>query len=116
MMDRIEDETVRYLFFLQVTSGPPAGPFPDEDEEAGDGNGNQPRPDPTEQTRQAAKNSMEDFTRNIQRKKEKELAQLQFGGDDSTSARPVQAAQKVGRNDPCPCGSGKKYKNSHALT
>ncbi len=25
--------------------------------------------------------------------------------------KPVRAAQKVGRNDPCPCGSGKKYKN-----
>ena len=24
--------------------------------------------------------------------------------------RPVKRAQKVGRNDPCPCGSGKKYK------
>ncbi|MCA9791670.1 MAG: SEC-C domain-containing protein, partial [Candidatus Eremiobacteraeota bacterium] len=23
---------------------------------------------------------------------------------------PVQAGPKVGRNDPCPCGSGKKYK------
>jgi len=57
---------------------------------------------------------MEDFTRNIQRKKEKELEALQFvGGDDSTSARPVQAGQKVGRNDPCPCGSGKKYKKCH---
>jgi preprotein translocase subunit SecA len=21
--------------------------------------------------------------------------------------------QKIGRNDPCPCGSGKKYKNCH---
>src|SRR5207245_11369195 len=32
MMDRIEDETVRYLYFLQVTTGaPPAGPFPDEE-------------------------------------------------------------------------------------
>jgi preprotein translocase subunit SecA len=115
MMDRIEDETVRYLYFLQVTSGaPPVGPFPDEEEEEGDGeNGNEPRPDPTEQTRQAAKASMEDFTRNIQRKKERELSQLQFGGDDSTSARPVQAGQKVGRNDPCPCGSGKKYKKCH---
>jgi len=114
MMDRIEDETVRYLYFLQVTSGAgPVGPFPDEEEEQGGGNGNEPRPDPTEQARQAAKHSMEDFTRNIQRKKERELAQLQFGGDDSTSARPVQAGQKVGRNDPCPCGSGKKYKKCH---
>jgi len=24
--------------------------------------------------------------------------------------RPVKVAPKVGRNDPCPCGSGKKYK------
>ena len=26
---------------------------------------------------------------------------------------PVQAAPKIGRNDLCPCGSGKKYKNCH---
>ncbi len=26
---------------------------------------------------------------------------------------PVKADQKIGRNDPCPCGSGKKYKNCH---
>jgi len=23
--------------------------------------------------------------------------------------------QKIGRNDPCPCGSGKKYKNCHGI-
>jgi len=27
--------------------------------------------------------------------------------------QPVRNEQKVGRNDPCPCGSGKKYKNCH---
>ena len=26
---------------------------------------------------------------------------------------PVRAEKRVGRNDPCPCGSGKKYKNCH---
>ncbi|HRE19155.1 MAG TPA: SEC-C metal-binding domain-containing protein, partial [Rhodocyclaceae bacterium] len=26
---------------------------------------------------------------------------------------PLQATQKIGRNDPCPCGSGKKYKQCH---
>jgi preprotein translocase subunit SecA len=33
----------------------------------------------------------------------------------STEARPAHAPkeEKVGRNDPCPCGSGKKYKNCH---
>ncbi|MBE6573793.1 MAG: preprotein translocase subunit SecA [Ruminococcaceae bacterium] len=34
------------------------------------------------------------------------------GGDSSLKKKPVvkKAAEKVGRNDPCPCGSGKKYK------
>ena len=26
---------------------------------------------------------------------------------------PIRAEKTVGRNDPCPCGSGKKYKNCH---
>jgi preprotein translocase subunit SecA len=36
-------------------------------------------------------------------------------GDDNEQlkAAPVQVAEKIGRNDPCPCGSGKKYKNCH---
>ncbi|MEX0602810.1 MAG: SEC-C metal-binding domain-containing protein, partial [Bacteroidota bacterium] len=27
--------------------------------------------------------------------------------------QPIRVAEKIGRNDPCPCGSGKKYKNCH---
>lgn len=35
-------------------------------------------------------------------------------GDDDTPKRPiVNKGDKVGRNDPCPCGSGKKYKKCH---
>jgi preprotein translocase subunit SecA len=120
MMDRIEDETIRYLFFLQTSSdeGPQYGarpvlPFrPDEDEEE------EIEPEPVEVSqaqRAAAKSSLVDFTRNIQRKKEREMQAMQFiGGDSSASAKPVQAhSDKVGRNDPCPCGSGKKYKKCH---
>ena len=35
--------------------------------------------------------------------------------DPSTPAKqePVKVGPKIGRNDPCPCGSGKKYKNCH---
>jgi preprotein translocase subunit SecA len=33
-----------------------------------------------------------------------------FGGDKPIVRRPVVKAVRVGRNDPCPCGSGKKYK------
>jgi preprotein translocase subunit SecA len=34
-------------------------------------------------------------------------------GDTAVKRSPVQAGPKIGRNDPCPCGSGKKYKNCH---
>jgi len=33
--------------------------------------------------------------------------------DPIVGPRPVRTGQKVGRNDPCPCGSGKKYKHCH---
>ena len=32
------------------------------------------------------------------------------GSDGTVKKQPVKKGQKVGRNDPCPCGSGKKYK------
>jgi preprotein translocase subunit SecA len=117
MMDRIEDETVRYLYFLQVNTGTgPVLPFADEDEEeTASGNGHAPAPvvDASEERKRVAKSQMEDYTRNIERKKEKELAGLQFGGDDSGGPKTVAVGAKVGRNDPCPCGSGKKYKKCH---
>jgi preprotein translocase subunit SecA len=116
MMDRIEDETVRYLFFLQVSTGAaPVMPFPEDDEESnGDADGQAAEPDPSEQQRIAAKTTMEDFTRNVQRKKEREMAELQFlGGEEGSAPKQVVSGAKVGRNDPCPCGSGKKYKKCH---
>ncbi|HVN04444.1 MAG TPA: preprotein translocase subunit SecA, partial [Bryobacteraceae bacterium] len=121
MMDRIEDETLRYLFFLQVSreAGPagsspsPVLPFPMDDEEEEDED-EQSAP-VADQERRAAQAAVQDVTRKIQRDKEKELAGLQFvGGDGSASAnKQVVKGDKVGRNDPCPCGSGKKYKKCH---
>ena len=35
------------------------------------------------------------------------------GAGDRGKTAPIQAQPKVGRNDPCPCGSGKKYKQCH---
>ena len=65
-----------------------------------------------------AAQAFEDFTRNIQRKKEKELADIQFVGGDGSSSTDQQVIKgpKTGRNDPCPCGSGKKYKKCHGVT
>jgi preprotein translocase subunit SecA len=121
MMDRIEDETVRLLFFLQIAQEPGQGGRPqlpfnvDEDGYEGGEEEEQDAAE-TQQQRAMAQTSIEDFTRNIQRKKEKELAELQMVGGDGTSNgsnKQVIKGDKVGRNDPCPCGSGKKYKKCH---
>ena len=34
-------------------------------------------------------------------------------GGTAVKQEPIKVGPKVGRNDPCPCGSGKKYKNCH---
>jgi preprotein translocase subunit SecA len=36
-----------------------------------------------------------------------------YNEDTAVRRTPVQAGPKIGRNDPCPCGSGKKYKSCH---
>ena len=38
---------------------------------------------------------------------------LGTNSDEAQASEPMQAQPKIGRNDPCPCGSGKKYKQCH---
>ena len=40
-------------------------------------------------------------------------AAAQAGQEERQKPMPLHAEKKAGRNDPCPCGSGKKYKNCH---
>jgi preprotein translocase subunit SecA len=51
----------------------------------------------------------------FERKKAKELEHARMAGSGDSSAGPAQrrSADKVGRNDPCPCGSGTKFKKCH---
>jgi len=126
MMDRIEDETIKFLYFMRIEAGAPPMPYPEEAEEDedddgphsrnGSPNGKGPHPSAAEieaQKREAQK-SVVDLTRNIQRKKDRELAALQFTSATGTSEQPqASKGPKVGRNDPCYCGSGKKYKKCH---
>jgi preprotein translocase subunit SecA len=48
----------------------------------------------------------------IEARRERELEELNMiGGEESAPAAPIKRSEeKIGRNDPCPCGSGKKYK------
>ena len=44
-------------------------------------------------------------------KREQLAKPIETAGDGSMPRQPARAGAKIGRNDPCPCGSGKKYKN-----
>jgi preprotein translocase subunit SecA len=107
MKARIDDETVRYLFWLRATTDDAAAPvrrgaprraapmtfsapgdggaggfFGSGQDAAAGGRGRAPQPART-------------------------------GGDDAPVKTVRRDEPKVGRNDPCPCGSGKKYKKCH---
>jgi hypothetical protein len=60
----------------------------------------------------AVTTSVDELEEAFQRKKRRELDQARMAG--SGDLQPVQqvvrGTAKIGRNDPCPCGSGKKYK------
>jgi preprotein translocase subunit SecA len=114
MIERIEDESTRFLFFLQrADESGSRSPYADDGFD--DDEGEQEAVAVASATSREAQNAVLDFTKNIQRKKEKELAELQFVGGDGAAAgnKPVISQKKAGRNDPCPCGSGKKYKKCH---
>jgi preprotein translocase subunit SecA len=44
------------------------------------------------------------------------MSQQQNNGGDGASRQVKREGAKVGRNDPCPCGSGKKFKKCHGVT
>ncbi len=54
---------------------------------------------------QSRRNNMEQMTTS--------RTDLVTNGGDQKSRMPVHVEKQVGRNDPCPCGSGKKFKNCH---
>jgi preprotein translocase subunit SecA len=119
MMARIDNETVRYLFHIQVQQGEPQQleqrPEPPRP----------PRPDARNAMASAAARASGDgdrepqylpsVAREIERKQARQQRDLQYqtGPAQAEAPKPVRAAAKVGRNDPCPCGSGKKYKKCH---
>ncbi len=51
--------------------------------------------------------------KDLQQMRSTDPSQLSTNSPDQKSRMPVRVDKKVGRNDPCPCGSGLKYKNCH---
>jgi preprotein translocase subunit SecA len=130
MMEHFEEETVRYLYMMRVvdengdevgyavpaaTGGPKNGSSgaaealqfsgPVVDAAAASAPEHAPR---------RMQTSLDDVEKQFQRRKARELEQARRAGAGQAEAvQQVVRGEKVGRNDPCPCGSGKKYKKCH---
>ena len=109
MMARFQEDTARYLFHMQIVEG--SAPHPPV---AGDDAEELPPPPP----RRRAQTSVDDLEDQFQRRKKRELEQARMAGatNGNTPQTVVRGSAKVGRNDPCPCGSGKKFKKCHGVT
>jgi len=122
MMQRFQEDTVRYLYLMQILERPPdaqaggpppsapSGQGPDSGEpvqHGGDGNGRRPP--------RMVSTSADELEEAFMRRKRRELEQARMagGGEAQQVQQVVRGQEKVGRNDPCPCGSGKKFKKCH---
>jgi preprotein translocase subunit SecA len=125
MMLKFQEDTVRFLFRMQILGPdgqpvnaaptvrravPPAPPVASAAQPATLDAA--PR-EISISTRQPS-TTIDALEKEFHRKKQRELeaASLSGGGDASLPAQR-RTGDKVGRNDPCPCGSGKKYKKCH---
>ena len=125
MMLKFQEDTVRFLFRMQILGpdGQPvnAAPQPRREIPAAPPVASADRAAsldaaPREiaiSTRQAS-TTIDALEKEFHRKKQRELEAASFAGAGDASA-PTQrrTGEKVGRNDPCPCGSGKKFKKCH---
>ena len=64
----------------------------------------------------APSTTIDSLEEEFHRRKKRELQQARMaGGGESSETVQRRSGEKVGRNDPCPCGSGKKFKKCHGV-
>jgi preprotein translocase subunit SecA len=125
MMEKFQEDTARFLFRMQIL-GPDGEPVdaaprpnrvvPKAPPVASAANPITLDAEPREigiHTRQPS-TTIDALEKEFHRKKQRELeAASRSGSDDSSQPSQRRTGEKVGRNDPCPCGSGKKFKKCH---
>jgi preprotein translocase subunit SecA len=140
LMNRIDTEAVRFLFLVRPAepqAPPSGGPRPIQPvptaapgmrgaEAAGGAANASVTPTPVQQPfgnatstggpRPPASAGLSQFSpEELERRQKRQQQQMQYqaGSAPVEPPKPVRSAAKVGRNDLCPCGSGKKYKKCH---
>jgi preprotein translocase subunit SecA len=135
MMLEFQQNTARHLFRMQIigpdgnpietaaqmpprpTADSAALPQPAQPRLPMQLEGNPPAPEsaPVPIQTRAPSTTIDALEKEFQRKKQRDLehARNASAGSESTSTTPRVTGEKVGRNDLCPCGSGKKYKKCH---
>jgi len=133
MMLKFQEDTARFLFRMQIIGpdGQPVNAAPQPRREVpaappvasaahpiagGNGNGRFEAPREIAVPTRAPQTTIDQLEKEFAKKKQRELAHASMAGG-STASQPNQrrTGEKVGRNDPCPCGSGKKYKKCHGV-
>ena len=103
MVNKINNQTVSILMRGQI---PVAEPTEEQQEAAR-----------RVEVRQAAPEQRQDMSKYREQKQDlndpNQQAAAQQDTREAVKREPIRAEKTVGRNDPCPCGSGKKYKNCH---
>jgi preprotein translocase subunit SecA len=141
MMLRFQEDTSRHLFRMQII-GPDGTPIETADQlvnaqalaqqartqqELAAGNATNALPPPQHTNAPAARQpapvsnkapatTIDALEREFQKKKQRELEQARAVSSstaETNGSAPRRAGEKIGRNDECPCGSGKKYKKCH---
>jgi preprotein translocase subunit SecA len=132
MMLKFQEDTVRFLFRMQILGpdGQPINAAPEIKREVPKAppvaSADQlparmtptlsaPKTEVAIPTRQPS-TTIDALEKEFQRKKQRELQAASFAGaGDASQPTQRRTGEKVGRNDPCPCGSGKKYKKCHGV-
>ena len=103
MVNKINNQTISILMRGQI----PVQEAPADEQQA-------PR---RVEVRQAAPEQRQDMSKYREQKQDLSDPNQQAAASQDTREQqrrePIRAEKTVGRNDPCPCGSGKKYKNCH---
>ncbi|QMV20031.1 preprotein translocase subunit SecA [Granulicella sp. 5B5] len=142
MMLRFQEDTCRNLFRMQILGPdqqpietleqlaalramaqrnmplPPSGAPGITAESAGIGPSNSYNnaPPPPSVPTASPKTTIDALEREFQRSKQRDLEAARHAGGTATATAQRRTTNEIGRNDPCFCGSGKKYKKCHGAT